>query len=85
MDCVTARLLIEAFNDGELDACGSIALAEHLVGCRTCAWRADAARRLKDFCREKRPHDRCPEGLKRRLAELLRRSPRGGGPPSLLV
>lgn len=78
MDCVTARLLIEAWNDGELDAAGAFELGAHLNGCCACALRAESARRLKRYCRERRPQDRCPEELKRRLAELLKRSRREG-------
>ena len=71
MDCGTARDLIEALHDGELDAPRASALRMHLAVCLLCAVREHSARRLKEFCRERRPQDRCPEELKRRLAQRL--------------
>ncbi|HKC25802.1 MAG TPA: hypothetical protein VKF32_13730 [Thermoanaerobaculia bacterium] len=71
MDCGTARILIEALHDGELDVAGTAALRVHLANCCFCAVREDSVRRLKEFCRERRPQDRCPEELKRRLATRL--------------
>ena len=71
MDCGTARNLIEALHDGELDAAHAVALKMHLAVCCLCAVREHSVRRLKAFCRERRPLDRCPEELKRRLAQRL--------------
>jgi hypothetical protein len=71
MDCGTARILIEALHDGELDVAGTAALGGHLAACCLCAVREDSARRLKEFCRERRPRDRCPEELRRRLTTRL--------------
>jgi anti-sigma factor RsiW len=71
MDCRTASLLIEAYNDDELQLVEAAHLLAHLEACPPCHERCDEAARLKDAVRSGRPVDRCPEELARRLARCV--------------
>lgn len=85
MDCRTAHLLIEAFHDDELEVMEAASLLAHLEGCRECARRHEAVRRLKQVFRELRPVVTCPEELRRRLASRVEptRRLRRRVPPSI--
>ncbi len=88
MDCRTASLLIEAYNDDELQLVEAAHLLAHLEACPTCRERRDEAARLKDAVRSGRPVDRCPEELARRLSrcvELPARSRRRSFRPLVIV
>ena len=82
MDCATARLLIEALHDDELEVADVAALVAHLGACCLCAYREREARALRALWRARRPVDRCPHELRVRLtARLTRASRRGGSGP----
>ena len=74
MDCETARPLIEALCDDELDVATAARLVDHLEGCAACS----AARRDVETRRaallEARPVDRIPDGVRERLVREVSRS-----------
>jgi hypothetical protein len=71
MDCRTASLLIEAYNDDELELVDAAHLLAHFEACPECRCRCDEAAQLRDTVRTGRPVDRCPEELARRLARCV--------------
>ena len=75
MTCSSARPLMEAHMDDELDPNGQSVLREHLEHCAAC--RAAQARllRLREGIRGQALYFRAPESLRRRVLGSLRREP----------
>lgn len=87
MDCRTARLLIGAYHDDELELVDAASLLAHFEECSACSARCEEAGELRETLKTCRPVDRCPEELARRLARRLdiRTRPRRAFPRSATI
>jgi anti-sigma factor RsiW len=72
MNCQQAKLLIEPYADGELDAAGILELEKHLHGCPACALAWRNAQALKKALRQDSLFFTAPSELRRRVRAELR-------------
>lgn len=70
MDCNIARLQLDTYVDGELDAAPLIEFEQHLDACADCRGELALARLMKQGVRAL-PVEAAPEGLKRRVLHAL--------------
>jgi anti-sigma factor RsiW len=80
MNCATARELIEAYVDGELDPATKAEAQEHWNGCVDCAGIFARLRKLSDDIRAQAPYYDTPAGLEQRIHNALR--PVAAEPPA---
>jgi anti-sigma factor RsiW len=73
MTCAKARVLLDAYMDGELGVEGSLALERHLETCRGCTARLTSGRALSAGARDKLSYYAAPSALQRALRDELTR------------
>ena len=72
MNCQQARLLIDAYADGELDATGVLELEKHLHECPACELAFRNAQNLKKSLKQDSLFFTAPAGLQQKLKTELR-------------
>jgi anti-sigma factor RsiW len=75
MHCADAKLAIEQYHDGELEATRGDAVREHLATCPACAKVAEQLSSLRSAVRENATYFTSPAALRRRVAIHASRSP----------
>jgi len=75
MKCQSARLLIEPYIDGELDASQTAAMREHLEDCPDCAKAHQRLARLSANLRTMAPRYTAPDELRKRIMQRTRTQP----------
>lgn len=75
MNCNEAKVLLPAYNDGELDAVQSAAMEKHVVGCAGCSAERDALSALRARIHSEAPYYTAPASLQERVRALLARAP----------
>lgn len=74
MDCETARSLIEALCDDELDVASAARVLAHLDACEACSALRREAETRQSALREARPVDHLPEAVRVRLVREVGRA-----------
>lgn len=75
MTCLSARPLMEAYADDELDPNQQALVREHLESCPACSTVVERVLRLRQGIRSQELYFRAPDSLRQRIAVSLRNSP----------
>ena len=71
MTCDEARMMLQIFLDGELDAAESQRVERHIGSCRDCSRLADYHARFKQAMRARLARVEAPDGLREEITRLL--------------
>ena len=81
MSCADARMLLDAYVDGELDLVRSLEMEKHLGGCKACARAVENQRALSSAMRSGGLYYQAPATLGPRVDAMLERAARSDARP----
>jgi anti-sigma factor RsiW len=76
VDCNETRTWLDGYIDGELDLAQTVQIEQHIEGCASCSRARDNRRALHDSLRAANLEFRCPDRLRTRIKDTLRRETR---------
>jgi anti-sigma factor RsiW len=76
VDCREARTWLDGYIDGELDLAQTVQVERHIEGCASCSRARDTRRALHDSLRAANLEFRCPDRIRTKIKDTLRRETR---------
>jgi len=81
MDCSNAQTLLDAYQDGELDALRHAEIEDHLHGCTRCSERLDESQMIHRGLKSESLYFKAPADLENNVRRSLRQAAQAEAPP----